>query len=332
MDRRTFIGTAAVGALVLSSRANAQRAGKLPRVALVFSNIPVAGITDHRLAQALVDGLRDLGWIEGRNIMIERRSAEGRYERLPTLMQELLALPVDVIVATGTAAWAAMRATDTIPIVSLAIEDLDAEGRGAASLARPGRNVTGITSEVGLTLLNGKRLQLLTEAFPKASRVAFLGGSFRTSDKTWRPAAEAAARALGLTLLWVGVDTPEQFEAAFAVIAKDRANALSVDGTAVNYVHMRSISEFAAKLRLPAIYTYREGPEAGGLMSYGSNFADLFRRAAMFVDKILKGAKAGDLSIEQPTKFELVINLKTAKVLGLTIPQSLLLRADEVIE
>ena len=317
---------------MLSSRANAQRAEKLPRVALVFNNVPVAEMAAHRLDQAFVQGLRDLGLIEGRNIVIERRSAEGRYERFPSLMQELLALQVDVIVATGTAVGAARRATDTIPIVSVGINELDAEGGGAVSLARPGRNVTGLSSEVDLGAANGKKLQLLTEAVPKASRVAFLGYSGPTDRTAWRSATEAAARALGLTLFWVGADTPEELQAAFAAIAKDRSNALFVDDTAVNYVHTRSINEFTAKLRLPAIYTRREGPEAGGLMSYGSNFADLFRRAATFVDKILKGAKPGDLPIERPTKFELVINLKTAKALGLTIPQTLLARADEVIQ
>jgi ABC-type uncharacterized transport system substrate-binding protein len=332
MDRRSFIGTAAVGALMLSSRVSAQRAEKPPRVALVFNNIPAAELTDHRVARAFVEGLRDLGLVEGRNIIIERRSAEGRYERFPSLMQELLALHVDVIVGIGPAFGAARRATDTIPIVAVSIDDLDTEAGGAASLARPGRNVTGLTSEIDWGIGNGKRLQLLTEAAPKASRVAFLGLSSRPSDRSWRPATEAAAKALGLTLFWVGADTPEQLEVALAAIAKDRADALFVDNTAVNYVHARTINEFAARRRLPSVYAVREGPEAGGLMSYGSNLADLFRRAATFVDKILKGAKPGDLPIERPTKFELVINLKTAKTLGLTIPPPLLLRADEVIQ
>jgi putative ABC transport system substrate-binding protein len=225
-----------------------------------------------------------------------------------------------------------MRATDTIAIVAVGTDGLITEGGGAASLARPGRNLTGLTSEVGVTELNGKRLQLLREAVPSASRVAFLGQSSRPSDRSWRPATETAARALGLTLFWVGADTPEQYEAAFAAIAKHRVDALYVDGTAVNFGNTRPITEFAAKLGLPAIYQFREAPEAGGLMSYGSNLADLFRRAATFVDKILRGAKPGDLPIEQPTKFELVINLRAAKALGLTIPQPLLLRADEVIQ
>jgi putative ABC transport system substrate-binding protein len=261
IDRRAFIGTAAVGALMLSSRPHAQRAEKLPRVALVFNNIPVAEMTDHRFARAFVDGMRDLGLVEGRNIAIERRSAEGRYERLPSLMQELLALQVDVIVAIGPSVGAARRATDRIPIVAVGTDGF-VEGGGAVSLARPGRNLTGLSGEVGVAV-NGKRLQLLTEVVPKASRVAFLGERSRPS-LYWRPATEAAAHALGLTLLWVGVDTPEQFNAAFAAIAKHRADSLFVDGTPVNYVHARPISEFAARLLLPAVYTFREGPEAGG--------------------------------------------------------------------
>ena len=328
MDRRAFIGTAAVSALMLTSRANAQRAKTLPRVALVFINMPVAEVTDHRLSRAFVDGLRDLGLVEGRNIVIERRSAEGRYERFPGLMQELLALPVDVIVTSGPGVDAARRATNTIPIVIVGLGAIEnPEAMGAASFARPGGNLTGLSSNVGLAM-NGKRLQLLSEAAPKASRVAFLG----LGRPGWLPETKAAAHALGLVLLEASADTPQELEAAFAAIARDRADALFLVDTGVNYVHARQINEYAARLRLPNIHYWREGPEAGGLMSYGTNFADLWRHAATFVDKILKGAKPGELPIEQPTKFELVINLKTAKALGLTIPQSLLLRADEVIQ
>jgi putative ABC transport system substrate-binding protein len=330
MDRRAFIGSAAGGALMLSSRVNAQRGERLPRVALVFNNVPIAEMTTHRFDRAFVEGLRNLGFVEGRNIMIERRSAEGRYERLPSLMQELLALHVDVIVTIGPSMLAARQATATIPIVAVGEDELVEIG-AAASLARPGKNLTGLSSDAGLAG-NAKRLQLLKEAAPKTSRVAFLGPNRRPSDRRWRPETEAAAHALGLTIFSIGVDAPEEFEAAFAAIVKDRADALFVDGTAVNFAHVHSITEFAARLRLPAIYQFREGPEAGGLMSYASNLADLFRRAAAFVDKILKGAKPGDLPIEQPTKFELVINLKAARGLNLAIPQSLLLRADEVIQ
>jgi putative ABC transport system substrate-binding protein len=329
MDRRMFIGTAAVGALMLSSRANAQRGEKLPRVALVANNVPVAEMAADLNARAFMHGLRDLALVEGRNIVIERRSAEGRYERFPSLMQELLALQVAVIVGAGPAIRAARRSTDTIPIVVVGDDFVVWDG-SAASLARPGRNVTGLTAEVGT--MNGKRLQLLTEAAPKASRVAFLGFSSRPTDRSWRPATEAAALALGLTLSWVAADTPEELEAALVVVANDRPDALFVNRTIVNDNHPHRISEFATRLRLPTFFHFRNGPEAGGLMSYGANWADLWRRAATFVDKILKGAKPGELPIEQPTKFDLVINLKTAKALGLTIPQLLLQRADEVIQ
>ncbi len=335
IDRRTFVGSAAACAVMVSARANAQRGGALPRVALVFNNIPLAEMAGadpaHRLARAFVHGLRDLGLVEGRNIIIERRSAEGRYDRLPGLIQDLLALQVDVVVAIGPALWAAKRATDATPIVAVGDDGLVDEGV-AAGLARPGRNLTGLTTEVGIEGMNGKRLQLLKEVVPKTLRVAFLGVSNRPLDRYRRSATEAAADALGLTLTWVVADTPDEFEAAFAAIGKDRADALLVDGTTVNYVHTRRIGEFAARLRLPAVYNWREGPEAGGLMSYGSNAADLYRRSATYVDKILKGAKPGELPIKRPTKFELVINLKTARALGITIPQSLLLRADEVID
>jgi ABC-type uncharacterized transport system substrate-binding protein len=265
MKRRVLIATVAAGAFMVSSRANAQGARKLPRVALVFNNAPVtdlaADMPARRLARAFVQGLRDQGLVEGRNITIERRSAEGRYERLPGLMRELLALPVDVIVAIGPALGAAMRATDTIPIVAVAADGLDDVGGHAASLARPGRNVTGQTAEIGWAVY-GKRLQLLKEAVPNASRVAFLGQSSRPSDRLWHPDTESAAHALGLTLVWVGADTPGELPAAFAAIAKKRANTLCVDATAVNYsaCHqpVRGATEPPRGLRFPG------GPRGGG--------------------------------------------------------------------
>jgi putative ABC transport system substrate-binding protein len=333
MDRRTFIGTAAVGALMLSSRTNAQRGEKLPRVAFVVNNVPVAEVPARPNYRAFVQGLRDLGLVEGRNIVIERRSAEGHHERLPSLIHELVALQVAVIVTGGPAFLVAVRTSDTIPIVVVG-GNLFVEHGIAASLARPGGNVTGLPSDVGTMngYMEGKRLQLLKEAVPKASRVAFLGESSRPTDHAWRPDTEAAALALGLTLSWVAADTLEELEAALVAVAKDRPDALFVDSTAANARGTPRISEFAARLRLPTVFPARIGPEAGGLMSYGANFEDLFRRAATYVDRILKGAKPGDLPMEQPTKFELVINVKTAKALGLTIPQSLLQRADEVIQ
>ena len=334
IDRRAFIGTAAVGALMLSSRANAQPAQRLPRVALVGLNTPVAKLPDDRNIRAFVGGLRDLGWIEGRNIVIDYRSTEGRYDQMPRVMQEVLASPVAVIVSYDIGVYTARRLTDTVPIVAVDTDGL--VGAGAASLARPGGNLTGSTGEVGLTEMSIKRLELLKEAAPKVSRVAFLTemgptwGPIMTNDPSWRGSIEAAARVLGQTIVWVGASMPEDLEVAFDVISKARANGLLVDGI-VPAPLRRSILEFAARQRLPAIYVDRaDGPELGGLMSYGTDNAEIWKRAATFVDKILKGAKPGELPIEQPTTFELVINLKTAKALGLTIPQSLRLRAEVI--
>jgi putative ABC transport system substrate-binding protein len=326
MDRRAFIGGA--GALALFTRAHAQKSKPLPRVALVGSNAPVAELPGDRNIRVFVGSLRDLGWIEGRNIVIDYRSAEGRYDQMPRVMQEVLASQVAVIVS-GTGVFAARRLTDTVPIVAVGT-DLLVERGGAASLARPGGNLTGSTGEVGLTEISIKRLELLKEAAPKVSRVAFLTEmGLIASDPSWRGSIEAAARVLGQTIVWVEVGMREDLEVAFDVVPKERANGLLVDGL-VPRPRWRSIAEFAARQRLPAIYAFRGGPELGGLMSYAADEAELWKRAATFVDKILKGAKPGDLPIEQPTKFDLVINEKTADALGLTIPQSLRLRADVI--
>jgi putative ABC transport system substrate-binding protein len=265
---------------------------------------------------------------------MDYRSAEGRYEQMPRLMQEVLASPVAVIVSTGVGVFTARRLTETIPIVAVHTDGLVELG-GAASLARPGGNLTGSTGEVGLTEFSIKRLELLKEAAPKVSRVAFLtdlrGDNGRiTNYPSWRGSIEAPARVLGQTIVWVGATMPEGLEVAFDVIPKERANGLLVDGV-VPFPRLRSIAEFAARQRLPAIYADRDGPELGGLMSYGLDVTELWKGAARFVDKILKGAKPGDLPIEQPTKFDLVINEKTAKALGLTIPQSLRLRAEVIL-
>ncbi|MET0163544.1 MAG: ABC transporter substrate-binding protein [Burkholderiales bacterium] len=328
MDRRAFIGVLAASS-ALARRALAQRTEKLPRVAVVFNSIPLAETAEHHFYRAFVDGLRDLGLVAGRNIIIERRSAEGRREDMPGLMQELLALHVDVIVSIGPGVGAAQRATRSIPIVSVGTDGL-VESGSAASLGRPGGNLTGLTAEVGGVEMSTKRLQLLHEVAPRAARVAVLGYALRMEVN--QVGLESAARVLGRTIVWAHARAPQELKPALATIEKERADALYVEGTPTNYVHVREIVEFAAKLKLPSIYEFREGPEAGGLMSYGSNLADLFRRAATFVDKILRGAKPGELPMEQPTKFELVINEKAAKAIGITIPQSLLLRADVVIQ
>jgi putative ABC transport system substrate-binding protein len=316
--------------LVAPPFATAQRAERLPRIAIVFNNIPLAEMVGpdpvEPNARAIVHGLRDLGWVEGRNIVIERRSDEGRPERMPILMQELVGLPVDVIVTSGPGAVSAQRATKTIPIVGV---HRDPVSSGlAASLARPDRNFTGVSASAD-TAIVGKLLQLLREVLPIAARIAMIAGTI-TGDPPWRRETEAAARALGVSLIWVGVDKPEEFQQAFARIARDHAEAVVVTDSAVSWVHRHLIFDFAVRQGLPAIYEGREYCESGGLMSYGTS-DDAFQRLAAYVDKILKGAKPADLPIEQTSKYELVINLKTAKAMGLTIPRSVLARADEVI-
>jgi len=339
IGRRAFIGSAALGSLVLAPpRAWAQGVEKVARIALLYNNVPVADMAGaepvERTVRAFVHGLRDLGFVEGRNIVIERRSAEGQPDRIPALVQEMVNLKVDVLVTAGSPmSDAARRATATIPVVAVAARDPVAMGL-ATSLARPGGNLTGLTLDAGATL-DGKRLELLKAAVPSASRIAVIRPRPRTGRPVWDPDIEAAARAMGLTLQLVAVDDPEEFKAAFTAIARDGAQAIFVPAGAPLYLGpqaRRLIIDFAAKHGLPTVAPWREFPESGGLMSYGPDNADLFRRAATYVVKILKGAKPADLPIEQPTKFEFVINMKTAKALGLTIPKSLLLRADEVIE
>jgi len=285
--------------------------------------------------EAFRQGLRDLGYVEGRNVVIEYRSAEGKYERFPALAAELVALKVDVIVAAGStpAALAAKQATRTILIVFASAADPVASGL-VTSLARPGGNVTGL-STVGSELV-GKRLEQLKQAVPGVSRVAVLwqpqGVLGERTRKDMLKEADVAARALGVRLQFVEARGPADFDRAFSDMTRARAGALTVLGSPTFLNERRRLVDLAAKNRLPAVYTVREFVDAGGLMSYGPNLADLFRRAATYVDKILKGAKPADLPVEQPTKFELVINLKAAKALGLTIPQSLLGRADQVVE
>jgi putative tryptophan/tyrosine transport system substrate-binding protein len=328
MNRRSFLCNAAAGLLILGTRANG---ASLPRVAIVFMNAPATDIAGYWLDKAFVSGLRERGLEEGRNIVIVRRSAAGQYDRLPQLMQELVEAPVDCIVSIGSGVSAAWRATRTIPIVAVGTDGLVGLGL-IASLGRPGGNVTGLTAEVGWTETSTKRLQLLHEAAPRALRVAILGYALRTEPHQAGLSLESAALALGQTIVWADARTPQGLKTALATIEKERVNALYVESAPANYRHLSEIVDLAAKLKLPSVFEFREGPEAGGLMSYGSNLADLFRRAGTYVDKILRGTKPGELPLEQPTKFELVINLKAANALGITIPQSLLLRADEVIQ
>ena len=329
MDRRAFIGTLAGGLVAAPLVAEAQQAAKVARIGLLATNRAVAP----RHVDAFLQGLRDLGYVEGRNLVIEYRDAEGKLERLPTLAAELVALKVDVIVAATTpGALAAKQATNTVPIVFAVAADPVTDGL-VASLARPGGNVTG-SSYLGTDLI-GKLLELLKQAVPGVVRVAVLRQpSFvpERTEKDIQKGAEVAARALGLQLHFVEARGPDDFERAFLDMTKARAGALMALGGNMFFSERRRLVNLAATNRLPGVYGLREYVDAGGLMSYGANQVDLFRSAATYVDKILKGAKPGDLPVEQPTKFELVINLRTAKALGLTIPQSVLGRADEVIQ
>ena len=276
------------------------------------------------------EGLRELGYVEGRNILIEYRWAEGRYERFPALIAELIAMKVDVIVTAGTpASLAVKKATTSIPLVMAAVGDPIGVGL-VASLARPGGNATGLSAIA--PELEGKRLELLREVVPKLSHIAVLWNPDNPFHAGSLKEARAAAQVLGIKVQLLGVRVSEEFPAAFAAILRERPGALLVLADRI-FLHNRArIVDFEAKHRLPGVYAYRELVEAGGLMSFGPSYAGMHRRAAYYVDRILKGAKPADLPVEQPTRFELLINLKTAKALGLTIPQSLLLRADEVIQ
>ena len=281
--------------------------------------------------QAWVVGLRERGYIPGQNLVIECRWTEGREERAPALAAELVSLKPDLIVAVGTnQVQAAKQATSTLPIVMGGV--IDPVGRGlVASLAHPGGNVTGSSVTVGVEI-EGKRLQLLKEAVPTVSRVAVLVHTGGPPEPLIEREREAAARALGLTLQSFDFRAPEELEGAFTAMTKARAEALYVAPRPFILAIVQRIVDLAAQSRLPAMYPIREAVPAGGLLAYDVNQPDIFRRLGVYVDKIFKGANPGDLPVEQPTKFELVINLKTAKALGLTIPPSLLMRADEVIQ
>jgi putative ABC transport system substrate-binding protein len=276
--------------------------------------------------------LRELGWVEGRNIAIEFRYAEGRADRLPGLADELVRLKVDIITAVPTpAALAARNATNTIPIVGMSLTEPVAVGL-VASLARPGGNVTGVSYTFG-TEIFGKQLELLRDVAPKVRRVAVLASPTGIpAYPQMLDAVRAAARSLGLELQLLEVREPSDFDSAFAAMAKERVGALLVMGHSLFFIHRARLADLAARNRLPSMSTQEQWVDAGGLMSYGPNFVDLYRRGATYVDRILKGAKPGDLPIEQPTNLSLVLNLKTARRLGLTIPPAMLQRADQVIE
>jgi putative ABC transport system substrate-binding protein len=328
MDRRTFLGTVAGSLLAAPLAAEAQQPRTVARIGYFEINIAA----DDPGLQAFLQQLRDLGYVEGRNLLIEYRDAKGTPGRFRALAAELVALNVDVIVAGGgtLGAQAAKDATGTIPIVFPLVGDPVADGL-VNSLARPGGHLTG--SSLLLQTVD-KLLELLQQAVPGISRVALLfkPDASPHGTKDYLDAAERAARTLGLRLQVVEARHPDDFDRAFSEMMRAHAEALVVLVTPVFATASRRLADLAIKTRLPTMFSLREFVKAGGLMSYGPDRAELFRRAATYVDKILKGAKPGDLPIEQPTRFELVINLKTAKALGLTIPPSLLQRADQVIE
>jgi putative ABC transport system substrate-binding protein len=315
----------ALGALLFapSVAAQAQQPKQVPRIGYI-ATVSASSIRDRH--EAFRQGLRDLGYTEGKNIVIESRFAEGKSDRLPDLAAELVRLKVEVIVTSGPPSTrAAKKATSTIPIVMA--EDPDPVATGlVASLARPGGNITGLSSLS--PEISGKRLEILKEVLPKLSRVAVFGTGNAASVKE----TDLAAQALGLQLQYLEMREPNDIEAAFQEAAKGRADAVMLLENPVNLSHRKKIVDLAVKNRLPAIYPWPEFVEEGGLVTYTASRTDLFRRAATYVDKILKGAKPADLPVEQPTKFEFVINLKAATQIGLTIPPNVLARADRVIK
>jgi len=325
--RRELLIALGAGALAWTGAARAQAPAKVPRIGLLTVFSPSDAALWH---QAFRLGLRDLGWVEGKNISIEYRYAEGRSDRLPDLAADLVRLKVDIIVTGFTSdALVAQKATRAVPIVVAAAGDLGASGL-VGSLARPGGNITGLSAMI--SELVGKRLELLTEMIPRLSRVAVLWNpQGATSQLTWKE-IQLPARQLGVQLHSLEVRSPDDFDKAFEDATRARAGALFIIPAPVITTNLKRIAGLAAKSRLSSIYQFSEFANAGGLVTYGADRADLYRRAATYVDKILKGAKPGDLPVEQPTRFELGINLKTAKALGITIPQSVLFRADRVTE
>ena len=324
MNRLTFLAAVAL-VLVAPVAVEAQAPGKIPRIGVVSG-----GPAESPFVAGFFEALRELGYATGRNVIIEWRSSGGNADRFPDLAAELARLKVDVIVAgDNPAIAAAQRATKTIPIVM--VLSADPVGSGfVASLARPGGNITGLTSQTNEVL--SKRPQLLKEAVPTVERVAVLWDPTESGRRAQVSLLEAAARGLGLRPRLLQAHSAAELDTAFGTMISERVDALIVMPSQMSFAHRTRIAEFAARRRLPAIGPSRWYPGAGGLMYYGTNNAERWRRAPYFVDKILKGANPAELPDEQPTKFELVINMKAARALGLTLPPSLLLRADRVIE
>jgi putative tryptophan/tyrosine transport system substrate-binding protein len=325
MERRTFMALVSGGLLAAPLAVEAQQVGRVPRIG-------VLGSVHSAQWDGFRQGLRELGYTEGRTILIEWRWTEGKAERAPELAADLVRLQPDLILTSGPQPTAAGKAaTATIPIVFIGVAD-PIRAQLVATFARPGGNITGLATLVPEGWV-GKMIELLKEAVPQISRVAVLiNPTNAMHQQIVANELSGVAERLRLTLLTVEARAADALEGAFETAVRSRAGAIFVLGDPLNFVHRARIAELAAKHRLPAMYLFRESVEAGGLMAYGPSFHDLGRRAASYVDKILKGAKPADLPVEQPTKFELVINLKTAKALGLTIPPSLMGRADEVIQ
>lgn len=324
MDRRAFIGGVAGGLIATPLAARAQQVGRIYRIGLLES-VPAAQNAAN--LDALRKGLRDLGYVEGRNLIIEYRSAEGRAERFPDLASELVRLRVDLIVTRGTpAAMAAKDATETIPLLMATMGDPRAI---VTSFAHPGGNITGVTTFS--TELTAKRIELVKEMVPNLSRVGLLHNMGNPAAPPEWEETKRAARALGLHAELLDVRRQEDLSRAFELAVRQHVDALVIGPDGLTQMHQQTILDFVARNRLPAAWPAREFVEAGGLIAYAVNYPDLYFRFASFIDKIFKGGKPSEIPVEQPMKFELVINLKTAKALGITVPKSLLLRADDLI-
>jgi putative tryptophan/tyrosine transport system substrate-binding protein len=330
MTRRDFArGLIALATCIVSlgfaSATDAQQPASPRRIEVLLVNFS----PESKEAQAFRQGLRDAGYVEGRDVVIEWRTASGDYARVPELVADLVQRRVDVIVSDSTVGTRALkRATSTIPVVMATVADPVGSGF-VTSLAHPGGNITGLSTM--MTELSAKRLQLLKEAIPRVVRVAVLSNPDTPYVPRMIEEVKAAAPSLSIELKFIDVRTPEEFNSAFSAVSRAHVQALYVIDDRLFSTHRPVLLKLISNARLPAIYSSREFADEGGLISYGANWTDLFRRSAGYVDKVLQGAKPGDLPIEQPTKFELVVNLKTAKALGITIPESILLRADEVI-
>jgi putative ABC transport system substrate-binding protein len=327
MKRREFLGLLGGGMLIVSDAARAQQASKVYRIGFLGNS---TAELEANLVGPFREELRVRGYQEGRNIRIEYRWAEGQYERFPKLVAELVAAGVDIIVTAGTPATLAVkRATTSVPLVMIAVGDPVGTGI-VPSLARPGGNITGLSSVA--PDLEGKRLELLREIVPKLSHVAVFWNPSNAFHTVSMSQARAAAKTLQITLLPLAVKKTEDIDGAFKTALKERPEALLILADRVFLHDREQLMEFATRNRLPSVNAYHELVEAGGLMSYGPSYEDMHRRAAIYVDKILKGAKPGELPVEQPSKFVLTINLKAAKAIGVSIPDTFLLRADKVIE